>query len=179
MILPSAPVLPTLSGLAAQTAAFRSALAPADVATIELARNVFQASWIVPLGLYFALEPQPRRWPITISWTIRRGVPKLAHHACWISGWLLFVAAAWHAGDLLISAFIVSMFLTGALAIILCPIGQSPLQDKVHWVASLIYMCDHAVVFSILGTPTAYVAGFWSWWDAPRHPPLAPRRRAV
>ena len=47
MILPSAPVLPTLSGLAAQTAAFRSALAPADVATIELARNVFQASWIV------------------------------------------------------------------------------------------------------------------------------------
>ena len=155
--------LPSLSGLAAKTAAFRTALAPADISRIKLARDVFQCSWLLPLGLYFLLEPPPRRWPITISWTIRKGLPKLAHHTCWLAGWLLFVTAARHAGDALISAFMLSMFLTGALAIILCPIGQSPLQDKIHWVASLLYMADHAIVFGILGTPTIYVAGFWSW----------------
>ena len=117
---------------------------------------------MLALGLYFAFEPAPRKWPITISWTIRKGVPKLVHHFCWLSGWLLFVIAAARGGDLYISAFLAKMFLTGALSVILCPIGVSPLKDKIHWFASLFYMADHAVAFGILGTPPLYVTGFWS-----------------
>ena len=154
--------LPSLSTLTAHTAAFRAALAPVDIAQVALARDVFQASWILPLGLYFLFEPAPRKWPITISWTIRKGVPKLVHHACWLSGWLLFVAAGARVGDTLVTAFLVSMFVTGALSVILCPIGVSPLKDKIHWVASLLYMVDHAIVFSILGTKASFVRGFWS-----------------
>ena len=55
----------------------------------------------MPLALYLEFEPRPRKWPITISWTIRRGVPKLAHHTCWVLGWLLFVFAASRARDVL------------------------------------------------------------------------------
>ena len=154
--------LPALSALSAQTAAFRSALAPADVAQITLARDIFQASWLVPLGLYFACEPPPHKWPITISWTIRKGTPKLAHHLCWLSGWTLFVAAVYSAGDPQIFLFLAAMFLTGFIGVIACPVGVSPLQDTIHWCASLLYIADHAVAFAILGTPTPYVAGFWA-----------------
>ena len=168
MLLPTLPQLPTLAatpalaGLASRAVAFRAALAPADIWTICLARDVFQAAWIVPLALYLEFEPRPRKWPITISWTIRRGVPKLAHHTCWVLGWLLFVFAASRARDVLVSAFLAQMFVTGFLAVILCPVGVSPLQDKIHWIASLLYIADHAVAFGILGTAPAYVAAFWS-----------------
>ena len=108
-----------------------------------------------------AARPKPRAavvaWRVCVSCNLRWA----AQLACWCS--VCSVALDRGRFDGGVSAFMLSMFLTGALAIILCPIGQSPLQDKIHWVASLLYMADHAIVFGILGTPTIYVAGFWSW----------------
>ena len=61
MLLPTLPQLPTLAatpalaGLASRAVAFRAALAPADVWTICLARDVFQAAWMFSLFLFTSL----------------------------------------------------------------------------------------------------------------------------
>ena len=148
------------AALVASGAAFRAALTPSDVSSIGLASSIFQGAWLLPLLLYAALEPSPRRFPMSISWTIRKGTPRLLHHSCWLGGWALFLATLVRSGDWIVAGFSMQMFATGAIAVILCPLGTG--RDRVHWLAALAYIADHAVMFSILGTASVYVALFWS-----------------
>ena len=73
------------------------------------------------------------------------------------------MTAAFHVASMpLVSVFLVQMFVVGVLSVILCPVGQSALQDKVHWWSSLLYMANHVPIFGILGTAPHFVAGFWA-----------------
>jgi len=153
------------AGISAQGALLRSALRPADIAQIALARNLFQASWLVPLILYAINEKPPRLFPMSISWTIRRGVPRLLNNCLWTAGWSILLSAFISAsgGFGLIPRFVAQMFATGALSTIICPLGSGrKLQDLIHWFAALIYMVDHVVMFGVLGTTSGYVRAFWA-----------------
>ena len=67
------------------------------------------------------------------------------------------------AGVPLVTGFCAQMFCAGAIAVILCPLtGTNPLQDSIHWVAALVYIADHAALFSLLGTRAPFVVGFWA-----------------
>ena len=168
------------SRFAADASAFRAALLPSDIATIALSRNLFHLSWLLPLGLYALFEPPgpTRLFPMSISWTIRKGLPRRLHNALWVAGWGLFLSVVLRAtGGLglglllggssgsgsLVAIFILQMVVTGACATILCPLGSGrKLQDTVHWCAALAYMVDHVFLFGLLRTPPSYVIGFWS-----------------
>ena len=160
MLVPRLPL--SLPPVAAHATALRAALTPADLAQIGLARNLFQASWAVPLACYFLVEPRPLRFPMSISWTIRRGLPRWVHHASWLAGWSIFAAALVRAGNAFVTTFSLQMFATGALTVILCPLSGRKLQDAIHWLSALIYMADHVVMFGLLGTRPAFVATFWA-----------------
>ena len=82
------------SRFAADASAFRAALLPSDIATIALSRNLFHLSWLLPLGLYALFEPPgpTRLFPMSISWTIRKGLPRRLHNALWVAGWGLFLS---------------------------------------------------------------------------------------
>ena len=169
-------VLPTLPTFASHAVALRAALTPADLASMGFARDLFQASWAVPLAIYAALEPRPRRFPMSISWTIRKGVPKLVHHILWLSGWALLAATLMRTGDVFVARFALQMFATGALTVIICPLSGRRVQDAIHWVSALVYMCDHVVMFGVLGTKPAFVSGFWACFAAMSVCTVAERR---
>jgi hypothetical protein len=160
----SSSLLVPFAGLSAQaTANFRAVLSPAEIAQMAIARNLFHASWAVPLILYALTEKRPRLFPMSISWTIRRGVPRLLNNALWTAGWTILLATVIQAtgGFGAIPRFVAQMFATGALATILCPLGSGKrLQDAVHWVAALVYMVDHVVMFGVLGMKRGFLAAF-------------------
>ena len=140
------------AGLSAQGAAFRAALGPTEIAQVALARNLFHASWAVPLVLYI-FSKRPRLFPMSISWTIRQGTPRLLNNALWAAGWSIFLSTSIRStgGFGLVPRFIAQMFATGAIATIVCPLGSGRrVQDAVHWLAALVYMVDHVVMFGVL-----------------------------
>lgn len=155
-------MLAPIAGLSAQGAAFRAALVPADIARLALARNLFHASWAIPLVLH-AFSERPRLFPMSISWTIRRGTARLLNNVSWVAGWsiLLWTSIQSTGGFGPIPQFVSQMFATGALATILCPLGSGRrLQDAVHWLAALVYMVDHLVMFGILGVQRSFLHAF-------------------
>ena len=187
MLLPQ--LQPLVAPIAAAGVAWRATLTPGAVQSISIARDLFHGSWLLPLGMYLLLEPPPRMFPMSISWTIRRGLcvhsdrisnlrnspshclvarapahrPKLVHHSCWLSGWALFVATVLRTGNALVSTICVQMFAFGAVAVIICPLsGTRRVQDAIHWFAALIYIAHHALLFTVLGTRSVYVRGFWA-----------------
>lgn len=103
---------------------FRQSLTPEDVTQISLARDIFHSSWVVPLLLYLVLEKHIVL-PTSISWTIRTGFPRAAHHATWLVGWLLFLHVLIQQSSLVVGLFALQMFLTGIVAVILFPLGRS------------------------------------------------------
>ena len=158
----------TLVRFAEDANAFRAALQPADVAQIALARNMFHASWLLPLIVYVLCEPRKTRlFPMSISWTIRAGLPRKLNNVLWVTGWSVFLSVVLRVsggfGRSTISTFVAQMMATGACATILCPLGSGRrLQDAVHWLAALAYMIDHIFLFGVLRTPARYIYGFWT-----------------
>ena len=88
------------------------------------------------------------------------------HHALWIAGWTLLSSTFVRVGIPFVSTFTLQMFATGALTVIVCPLSGRRVQDTIHWIAALIYMLDHVVMFRLLGTRFAYVLGFWACFAA-------------
>jgi len=63
---------------------FRSRLSPSDVAQIRKARDYFHLTSLIPLILYYLKTSEERtKFPATISFTIRKGIPRAAHHVLW------------------------------------------------------------------------------------------------
>ena len=77
--------------LAAQRDSFRVGLTAADLLQVTIARRLLQLASVLPLGLYALFEPRPRLFPMSISWTIRRGLPRLVSGACLLGGWVTFL----------------------------------------------------------------------------------------
>mmetsp|Transcript_125404 Transcript_125404/g.287255 ORF Transcript_125404/g.287255 Transcript_125404/m.287255 type:complete len:192 (+) Transcript_125404:19-594(+) len=121
-------------GAQASADAFRAQLTRADVRSVVLARNLFHASTFVPLALYhLKLSDDCPKFPATISYSIRKGVPRVAHHVLWLMGWAVMIKLFRKRGDRWARYFAAQMISTGILAVIVCPLGQSAFRNKVHF----------------------------------------------
>ena len=113
---------------------------------VQTGQNFFYYTFWVPAVVYYFFDPDSdRRFPATISHTIRCGPAKWTHHALWLSGWACVLTGMRLAGEALLwQAFAWQMVLTGVAAIVVFPVGESALGNAVHYAASLAYMVDHA-----------------------------------
>lgn len=100
------------------------------------------------------MEEEPK-FPCTISYSIRQGPPRWAHHVSWLVGWCAWGTVFFH-GDSTSCAFGLHMFLSGVLAVVICPLDRGPLSDVGHCVGALIYISCHIVLLSWLAIPTLY-----------------------
>jgi len=128
---------------------------------LRAAQLFFLATSVFPtLAYYLGAE---RTFPATISWTIRAGWPKRLHHLLWLAGWACTACAVGRvdtAAGLILCAAMVS---TGAVAVVLAPIGASARTDRIHHAASLAYILLHIPWFTRWCIPwLPFQAGFYS-----------------
>ena len=77
-----------------ESAALLSRLTARDEELLRSARRLYHACSVVPCLLYYLRTSEsPTKFPATISFTIRKGVPRWTHHALWLAGWVLRLTA--------------------------------------------------------------------------------------
>ena len=119
-------------------------------AGLQVAQLFFLSTFVAPTLVYYSTEPRAdRRFPATISWTIRRGTSKFLHHALWLAGWACVINALQRSGETRAwVAFALFMVSVGIVAVVLSPIGFSERMDTIHNAASAAYMLLHIPWFT-------------------------------
>ena len=78
---------------APSAASFFESLDARDVVLLRRAQRLFFSNSALTLLLYYGLQASPdgrageTKFPATISWTIRRGLPKWTNLIFWSAGW--------------------------------------------------------------------------------------------
>uniref|UniRef100_A0A7S0WTN5 Uncharacterized protein n=1 Tax=Pyramimonas obovata TaxID=1411642 RepID=A0A7S0WTN5_9CHLO len=127
------------------------------------AQRWFIACFVLSPFVYYFLDPHSdRRFPATISWTIRKGSAKWTQHLLWGCGWGSALEAMARSGQpLWWQAFAWQFVLTGALACAVFPVGLGPAADLRHHAAALAYMLNHVPMLAHWRVPLLYQAGFY------------------
>ena len=108
-----------------------------DIRQLHRARLLFHACSIVPCALYYAgASERPTKFPATISFTIRKGLPRLAHHVIWLTGWACMGDVLRRAGSPFIQKFAAAMLATGVWTTIIFRLGSSALGDVFHFLGA-------------------------------------------
>lgn len=150
------------SRLDASGVQFRKGLTSADVDQIRLARNIFLTVNVVPILLYYMRTSEAKpKFPATISFCIRKGIPKYAHNLIWLAGWAAMYNVIHRRGGKFEKLFAVQMIMTGIITVFICALGQGALSDKIHFYGAGLYMVDHYVLFKLLATKPVFRAAFW------------------
>ena len=69
-------------------------------AGLQIAQIFFLSTFVLPTLVYYSVDPSSdRRFPATISWTIRRGAAKVIHHLLWLAGWACVIYALRRGGE--------------------------------------------------------------------------------
>ena len=127
------------------------------------AKRLFVLSSVLPPFFYYG-GTGTKKFPATISFTIRKGVPRFVHHALWIAGWYKMSKVVRGAGNRMTKLFALQMFATGITSVVLCPLGKSETRNRIHAITAAMYMLDHFVLFDLFKTPRkfryAFVASF-------------------
>eukprot|EP00658_Telonema_sp_P-2_P060780 TRINITY_DN49601_c0_g1_i2.p1 TRINITY_DN49601_c0_g1~~TRINITY_DN49601_c0_g1_i2.p1 ORF type:complete len:241 (+),score=53.93 TRINITY_DN49601_c0_g1_i2:50-724(+) len=130
---------------------------------LRTARNWFHASQFLPLVLYYlGSSERPTKFPATISFTIRKGLPKWIHHLIWLRGWAHFYAILRRRGSASLRAFCLQMVATGVVCTFICAIGQSEKMDKVHFLTAGLYMLDHILLIDLIGVDWRFRLAFYA-----------------
>ena len=130
------------------------------------AKRLFVLSSVLPPIFYYGMRQkgEVKKIPATISFTIRRGLPRFVHHTLWIAGWYKMSKVMRGAGNRLTKLFALQMFATGIVSVVLCPLGKSEKKNRIHAITAALYMIDHFVLFDLFKTPHkfryAFVASF-------------------
>lgn len=147
-------------------AAFVGNLRHGDVGAIRRARRIFVASTFLNLALYYSpLSPDPvetRKFPCTISWTIRKGLTKWANVVVWSAGWWQMLKTFARRGDLTARLFSAQMYMVGLVVCFFAPVGQGPLRDRIHTVCAGLYFVYHCILFEYMQTAAVFRAGFYA-----------------
>ena len=147
--------------IAASGRACLESLTRSELSSLRHGQKAFFGALFLPIivshvSVFFGCE-RPR-FPATISWTTRRGLPFYCFAVCWLVGWFeMHQACKRCPGG---TSFIVQMVMLGIVALFLAPIGVSRFQDIVHHVASLFYMVDHVVLIVYLQMRPLYGVSF-------------------
>mmetsp|Transcript_27606 Transcript_27606/g.38837 ORF Transcript_27606/g.38837 Transcript_27606/m.38837 type:complete len:321 (-) Transcript_27606:2120-3082(-) len=146
---------------------FRKSLTSQDAKELKLARFLFHSCSVLPaLVYYMGTVERPAKFPATISFTIRKGLPKHLQTLLWVSGWVYMARIIKRAGSIRIQKFCTKMFLTGVWTTQIFRLGQGQLSDVAHFWGALIYMLDHAALFEILNTKHIFRRIFYSSFAA-------------
>ena len=148
---------------------FFTSLSASDVRRLQLAKRIFLANSGLNAALYYGgLSPDGRKvkFPATISWTVRRALPQKSNLLFWSAGWYLVGSVFARRGDRLARLFGLQMYCVGVVTLGICPVGASPLQDQVHFVAAGLYFVYHCVLFEYVRTRRTYQAGFYASFAA-------------
>lgn len=135
-----------------------------DMGYFLVAKNLWHVTVFLPLMLYFlglANDASPR-FPITISWTCRRGLGRIVFHLAWIAGWVRFLAPLLKHRDACFwnLAASLQMWATGFFAMSFSPVGVSASTDLRHFRASGKYMVDHAIMMQLFAVEGNHARGF-------------------
>jgi len=133
---------------------------PEEAASLRSGQLFFYATFVVPTVLYdYRCGPdQVPRFPATIRFTIRAGLPKWTHHAIWFAGWhCVLTSLARRPLGLLFAS---QMVATGMVATMLAPCGHSRALDLVHYASALAYMLDHIAMLAYWRMASWVWAGF-------------------
>ena len=145
--------------------AFFTSLSAGDVRRLRLAKRIFLANTGLNAALYytgFSPDGYKVKFPATISWTVRRGLPQKSNLLFWSSGWYLVGSVFARRGDRLARLFAAQMYCVGVVTLGICPVGASALQDQVHFIAAGLYFVYHCVLFEYVRTSRPYQAGFYA-----------------
>lgn len=150
------------SELESRGLSFRKQLSAVDVESIILARDFFNALLLITTALYYVGASEDPKFPATISWTVRKGLPKYVHHVVWALGWKLMSNVFENSGDPFAVWFSRQMIVTGVVTTWVAPVGRNAVwSDTVHFWGALLYMIDHIVLFFYLGTTLTYRVLFY------------------
>lgn len=107
------------------------------------------------------------KFPCSISWMTRKGLPRLSTLILWNVGWYFLVRAVAASGDLWRLGFIVQMYTTGFVTVVLTPMMGPDVAmgsaDALHCYSASLYVFDHWIANEFnLNVPltSAYGAGF-------------------
>ena len=161
---------------------FRKNLSHQDRKDISYAKYLFHTSSILAILLYYSNVHQEidekyyctfrtrrecysnnmKKFPASISYTIRRGVPQRVHFMVWMTGWYYMLRAIRNAGSNKLRQFSKYMLSTGIFSITFCRLGQnSKLIDGLHFGSAGIYMIQHVVLLQVLNTHPYYKKLFY------------------
>jgi hypothetical protein len=145
----------------AEGAALRARLTPRDARRLHQARALFHMCSVLPCALYYlGTSERPTKFPATISFTIRKGPPRWAHHAIWCAGWALMGDVMRRAGSGWVQRFSASMFATGIWTVVVFRLGHGLASDVAHFLGAAAYMIDHKVLSRLLKVGRVYHFGF-------------------
>ena len=116
------------------------------------------------------------KFPASISWMTRRGLPRWSTLVLWNAGWIYMAAALLKEGDLtalawpdwLRALFMLQMYATGFVVVVLTPMKGPDVAlgrtDALHCYAAMAYVANHALALQfVLGVgvfTSAYGLGF-------------------
>jgi len=147
--------------LEAEGSALCDRLTPRDIRQLHRARALFHACSIIPCALYyFGTSERPTKFPATISFTIRKGVPRWAHHVLWAAGWACMGEVIRNAGSQWVQRFTASMVATGVWTVVVFRLGHGRVSDLAHFIGAGVYMLDHEMLCSVFKVDTRYRAAF-------------------
>ena len=136
-----------------------------DKTLIQSAQRIFIFQSALNLILYytgFGLEGRTPKFPATISFTIRGGIPLYTNMVVWTAGWTQMMRILLTKGDTLCKGFSLQMYLTGFLTTYVFPVGFGGMYDQIHGACAGLYFIYHIVLFKYLRTTTPYRVGFYT-----------------
>jgi hypothetical protein len=137
---------------------FRANLTERDLSDLQRARRLFLAGIALPPLLYYSgASERPTKFPATISFTIRKGLPSYVGFALWLGGWYN-MGRTFHRPrcPAFVRRFSTQMFATGVWLHVF-RLGMGSLgYDAAHFLGAIFYMLDHLVLHEVLGMRQGY-----------------------
>jgi len=153
---------------------FRSELRrqPRAVENFKLARFIFHASSVVTPLLYYAkagtVVDTPPKFPATISYTIRKGLPKQVHFLMCIAGWAAMFPVLRRCSTPWVQCFFAQMLLLGLWATQIFPLNNNNglvpefVNDVCHFFGAVAYLVYQVVAMRLINIQPLYRRLFFS-----------------
>ena len=143
---------------------FFTSLTRTDASLIKSAQTIFLSQSVINLFLYYlgyGIDGNNTKFPATISFTIRAGLPFYSNLILWSSGWIQMFRVLLSKGDKVAKIFAAQMYLVGLSTVYFFPVGISEKKDQIHGSFAGLYFVYHIVLFKYLRTTFQYQMGFY------------------
>ena len=153
-----------LTIFSSSSTSFFTSLTRTDASLIKSAQTIFLSQSVINLFLYYlgyGIDGNNTKFPATISFTIRAGLPFYSNLILWSSGWIQMFRVLLSKGDKVAKIFAAQMYLVGLSTVYFFPVGISEKKDQIHGSFAGLYFVYHIVLFKYLRTTFQYQMGFY------------------